>query len=503
MSAPEHHREDRRHGQWSAWAVPALAAIPLIAVSQSGAHYDDEGFHLLASSLVIAGKIPYRDFFYQHPPLFPYLYAGWMQIAGETWRSAHLLSAILSLGTLWMVARDLVHLYIDSRVSAAAFAFLLLALNPQFVWLGTVGHPYALCMFFSVLAYCFVVRGVRNTSCAETFCGGVAAGASVLASFLAVPLIPIMSIWILFQQAPGRRAALFAWFLAGAGAWLLPLAWFLVQAPTPVLFDLVEYHLHYRGPDYRSPPSGAFVSGLRQFISWARSWEQLAGSLLAMFGIWSLIFGASLDSKHRTELALAASLAGGLALFICMPYPTFSYYFVVLTPFACLVSYHGLAGVAHGGLKLRQWAIPLVLGTAIVIGNVLKPANRTSDAVWGTMSLWSEVERIAEVINRGVPRDAAVYASEAVYFSARRQPPRGMENSFGSELRISTELAASLNVALDPQVDEWIRSGRFAAVALEAADPRVRSIMEQRSRVGYAAIETQSSIVYFFPELPR
>lgn len=460
---------------WHAWAIICVGAIAIVALSQSGTSYGDEGFHLLAASLVGAGKIPYRDFFYQHPPLFPYLYAGWMQIAGESWRSAHLFSALLTVGTVWMVATYLLSRYPSSRASAAAFAFLLLCLNLQFVWLGTVGHPYALCMVLSVLAFRLVIHGIRQASTSVTFLAGVAAGGSVLSSFLLAPIVPIVSIWILFQKVPGGRAAPFAWFLGGAAVSLLPLAWFFVQAPQPVLFELVEYHLYYRGGNYRAPASAAFVSGLRLLVTWARSWEGLAATLLALVGFWYLIFRLTRQHMHRAELALAAALAGGLALFICTPYPSFSYYFVVVTPFLCILSYHGVTALAQARWTFRQSAFGLCLCAAVLTATAIRPAYRVEGSVWGLPAVWNDNDAIAAAINRLTPSDAPVHAPEEIQFAARRVPHPGLENSFAAELDVSPGLITALNIVPQSQIDERIREGWYAALWMDDGDSQIQS----------------------------
>jgi len=469
-----------RRMPWQAWAIISIGAIAIVALSQSGVSYGDEGFHLLAASLVGAGKVPYRDFFYQHPPLFPYLYAGWMYIAGATWRSAHLFSALLTIGTVSLVATYLASRFTASRVAAAVFTFLLLCLNPQFVWLGTVGHPYALCMFLGVLAFRLVIHGNEHGNRSVAFLAGLAAGGSVLSSFLLIPILPIVSIWILFQQGSRRRTAQIAWFVAGAAVWSVPLAWFFVQAPQPMLFELVEYHLYYRGPTYRIPPSDAFFSGLRQLIGWARSWDGLAATLLGLVGFWFLLFRRIQKPMHRAELALAAALTGGVALFVSTPYPAFSYYFVVITPFLCILAYHGIAALARARWTFRQSAFALCLCAAVLTTTAVRPTYRVDESVWGLPAVWDAHGAIAAAINRVTPPDAPVYAPEGILFAARRLPHPGLENSFAGELDVASGLIASLNFVPQSRIEERIRQGWFAAVWMDANDPLINSLTLSR-----------------------
>ena len=103
-------------------AIVLTASLVLIAYSQTIAYYKDEGFDLLAAQLVVAGKKPYLDFFYQHTPLFTYLTAGWMRLFGEGWRSAHALSALFVSGSVVVAAGYMWSRLGDRRPGARALA---------------------------------------------------------------------------------------------------------------------------------------------------------------------------------------------------------------------------------------------------------------------------------------------------------------------------------------------------------------------------------------------
>src|SRR6476619_5427271 len=77
-----------------------VVSAALIIQSQFYAYVGDETFHLLAAKLISAGRKPYADFFYQHPPLFVYLVAGMFRITGPEWRAVHLFSALSVIGAI-------------------------------------------------------------------------------------------------------------------------------------------------------------------------------------------------------------------------------------------------------------------------------------------------------------------------------------------------------------------------------------------------------------------
>src|ERR1035441_4157694 len=89
--------------------VALLLGTAFITVSRVRLIDGDEGFYLLAAKLVFQGKVLYSDFLYTQMPLLPFAYGSWMRIAGDTWNSARLLSAIFAtvLGCLlyWHVTR--------------------------------------------------------------------------------------------------------------------------------------------------------------------------------------------------------------------------------------------------------------------------------------------------------------------------------------------------------------------------------------------------------------
>jgi hypothetical protein len=457
---------------WQVQAVLFVAAIELVVYSQTVSFYNDEGFHLLAAWLVGDGKVPYRDFFYQHPPLFPFLYGAWMRLAGETWRSAHLLSAILTAATIWLVTSYVVSRQSVARTTLGILAALMFCSNRQLVLLGTVGHPYALCMLLSVLAFRLIVRGIETDARRLTWLAGVAAGGGVLSSFLIGPILPVLALWVLLQKRSAHRWAQLASFVAGSALWLVPLAWFFGQAPRATVFDLLEYHTFYRGPEYRVPRFSALMDGLLTLVQWAFSWERLLVTLLALMGIWLLVWRRTGERAQRAELGLAAGIAVALALFTSTPHPTFPAYFVVITPFLCILACHGVQSLEYERWTIRARARSLLLLAALLGVSVLKPASNAVHRAFGSMSYWNSMERVAEAVNGVAPHDASVYVPEAVYFVAHRLPPRGLENRYAPALHLPSSLAASLNIVPQSQIDEWVRTGLFAAVWIEADELR-------------------------------
>ena len=132
----------------------------------------DEGFYLLASRLVVQGKVPYRDFFYTQAPLLPYVYGLWIKCFGVSWISGRTLSALLTtaLGVL---------LYVDvcqvTRKWIAGLAAVLLFLSSSLIY-----GSYPIAKTYSLAALCLYAAYVLVSRISASSSGWMIATAGVL-----------------------------------------------------------------------------------------------------------------------------------------------------------------------------------------------------------------------------------------------------------------------------------------------------------------------------------
>jgi Dolichyl-phosphate-mannose-protein mannosyltransferase len=139
------------------WSLPAslvIQAILFAAVAYWRLIDTDEGLYLLASKLVAHGKRPYFDFFYQQMPALPYVYAVWSKVAGLSWISGRMLSALFSVALGGLLYRHIERLY--SRKTFACLGVLLYALNNLVIGWHPVVKTYALSNLFLFCAYIFL-----------------------------------------------------------------------------------------------------------------------------------------------------------------------------------------------------------------------------------------------------------------------------------------------------------------------------------------------------------
>jgi hypothetical protein len=116
-------------------AAAAMLFAGLLLYSQTRAFSWDEGFHLLAAQLILAGKRPYLDFCFPQTPLNAYLTAGWMRLFGDTWRAVHVLAAVWVAAAAFLTA-DFVRSRFpvpDWRLAGALAALVAVGMNSQVV----------------------------------------------------------------------------------------------------------------------------------------------------------------------------------------------------------------------------------------------------------------------------------------------------------------------------------------------------------------------------------
>src|SRR5437016_4513556 len=106
--------------------VVLLLTVGLVLYSQVFAFVWDEGYHVLAAQLIARGKRPYLDFCFPQTPLNAYWNAALLRVFGDTWRVIHGGAALLTGGTIMLIA-DYVYFRFPVRQwrSAAALAAAL------------------------------------------------------------------------------------------------------------------------------------------------------------------------------------------------------------------------------------------------------------------------------------------------------------------------------------------------------------------------------------------
>jgi 4-amino-4-deoxy-L-arabinose transferase-like glycosyltransferase len=452
------------------FAVVAVLCLGLLAYSQIAAYYADEGFELVAAQLVLAGKTPYLDFFYQHTPLYAYLAAAWMRLLGNGWRSVHLLSTLATAGAIFLAVEFVRTRFPEPRwrTTAAVAVALLISLQPIVLQFGTISQAYGICLLLTVAAFRLTVAAAEQGRpvllCGAGFCTAAAAGASLIS----IPVAPVLFVWLLRRRPAGSRTAAGAWFLAGALIPLLPVAWTAARAPSQMFFDVVTYHRLFRQRGFDRLQNVDVLGG------WLNS---APGVLLALLGLLGLLYArgrSGWQGAWRHELTLCAWLAAALLVSSAAVQPSWEQYLILAIPFAAVLASVGVCAIGASDLTAPRQRIWLVaLATAPFF---FYPFQVARWLFHGNRTPWIELQDVVRQIHLVTPENGLVWASEVEYAAASLIPPSGLENHFAFRVSAPAAQAESLHIVTKQQVDDWLRQGRFDTACNCQGPERIASL---------------------------
>ena len=526
------------------WIVAACIVAVFLTYSQLYAYVGDEPFHLLAAQLIRAGKRPYLDFFYQHPPLHAYLTAGLFHLS-ETWRISHAFSALeVSLAAVLagLYARDL---FVEerARLMAGVLTMIFFAANCYALIFATTGLPYGFCLLCSIGALFFSRPDGHRLS---VFASGLFAGAAAASNLLTLPVLAIVFARVLIRD----RRLVFV-FIAGTAVAFTPLLVLYAQGPNQVVFNLVGYHLVDR-------PSLGWRFNVRQVIGWFWSVQGATLTVLAILanwlrrGSWERGLPARQspavvdDETRRSEAVRWCSLTAlALIALIASAKTTSSFYLLLTLPFLAVLAATGAVELTHRAWSRRaapycspgrqpgvfvakgqeprrgdrgQSLSPLQgsIGEGAAATPGIRPGLQSAAAarLWaqairmrsqavivliavmylaglsGMKYVWRwqapyddhrDVEMIARELEACTMGRGNYYSSEAIFFAAHRLPPPGLENRFNPHSK----------------ADELLRDGKFEAVCIGTTNPRVQEfkLLERYARIKTISLDGYSMYV--------
>jgi len=460
--------------------IPAAAflglTIWLLVYSQTIAFTWDEGFHLLAAQLILAGKRPYLDFCFPQSPLNAWWNAGWMRVFGQSWRVAQALAALATAGAAWL-AGDFVYRRLGVpgwRAAAAVTAGLLLGLNELAVRYGTVAQAYGICLLLMVAAFRAAILTPERRGWRWAAAAGLSVGAAAGCSMLSAVGGPALLVWIPWYSRQGNRWAKAAAFVAGAAIPFAPVAWLFAKGPHQTWFNLIQYQALYRRYDW----GGTASHDLVELSGWLDSSQAVLLCLLAAAGLWYLR-GGEWSPEQRNEFRLCGWLAVTMGMAIAFARPTFMRYFVMVTPFLAMPA---AAGFAEAMVRLRggperAWLPTLAL--AVLTGMGLARAIYDNSDVYR----WRDLEKVAAKVRQVTPPGSRLYGEEEFYFLLHRDPPEGIEFVYARALKLPAAEAAQLHITPQTEFDRQVKAGEFdTVVACEDPDALKRMDLKTRFR---------------------
>ena len=461
---PEASRTARRELVWLCAACGFVMAL-LMIYAQTFAYTGDEGFHMVAAQMILAGKRPYLDFCFPQTPLEAYWNAAWMRLFGQSWRLIHAVSAVLTAAGVALMADYVFRRFParEWRVGAAVAVAAMVGLNTQVLAYGTVGQAYALLFFTGVAAFRMAAAAVGRRKLRWAAGAGLAAGAGAASSLLAALIGPVLLVWIFLRNRAGNRSAKAAAFLAAFAVPFLPVVWLFAQSPRVVWFNLAGYHLSYRAVYWPDP----VPHDLEVLTAWTNDPIALLTGLLAIAGVVFLSKRSGWLPEIRSEFYLCGWLALAVSAELAFGHPTFQRYFMVMTPFAAVPAVAGLFAIGSRVFEPRRPMWP-VLVIAAIAGSVCARFIYERKDVY----TWMDQEDMARKVKQVTPPGAPIFADGIIHFLTRSRPLAGMEFDYSHKLNLPPAQLAALHIMPEAEMKRLAAQGRFAA-ALSCDDDEI------------------------------
>ncbi len=319
------------------WIVFAAAAVLFLAIKMGAVGYSasDENTYYKMGELVARGETPYVDFFFAHPPLQVYMYAGVFKFFGFNLGILKFLSAAAAV-----IAAFFVFLVLNEKSDFAAIFGTLLFFFTHATLLFTgfpTGTEFA--MMFSAAGFYFFYKRIGLAS-------GILFGLGALSGLLALVPAVICCVWLL-----PRSFEEFKRFIAGFASvfGVVSLA-FIIVSKGGYIAQVFAYNL--------LKPSGVLDTGAVISRLLYNNWLLLAAAATAVFAGW----------KPRFSVLVPASIVAAYAAAFVSMNAIFDYYSLAAVPFLAILAGEGLVGVVEFSRLRKASAYGIILAVIAAVG---------------------------------------------------------------------------------------------------------------------------------------
>lgn len=434
-------------------ALAALARLAQLDVTRlTGASYD-EGVYATSARLFLHGIVPYRDYFFGHPPVGAFVFSPAMLLDSTAWGGPASFAAARQLSLDYGLISVVLVFAIGYRLAGlwgATAASLVWSLDPRAIVSSTrigLDGPMVMLSFAAILAYLAVHPALapqaspRRQMIGVALAGGLAA-LSALTKAVGVTLLIAIILDLAWQRLrpgaePRRRfARQFGSVLLGAGAVssiaLLP---FVIAAPGELLRQAVFFQL------LRPREAHTLMDRIWTLAERPEQWPIL---VVAALGLAVLIISIALPSTFQVKrrehdgyhfarpvmagwsLVLIWAVANAL-VFASTPRVEAHYRLHLLAALTLIAAGVGLIplwleSAPRLSAQLRRWEVPTLI---LVLGAVVAQQAPSWIRTTGGSGV-TTYGRLSHYINQTVPPEARLLVLDArVTFIAGREPNRG------------------------------------------------------------------------------
>ncbi|MFP5320158.1 MAG: glycosyltransferase 87 family protein [Acidimicrobiia bacterium] len=417
----------RGRGRGPLWALAVVAAAgaalrvaPILAYGRYGSRPDyDDGVNFAAATLLTGGTLPYRDFFYAHPPggllaLAPFgLLGRWMD-PGRAFTVAGLAVVAVAALTTFLLGRLCWRTWGPAAGLVAAAAY---AVHPEVVVAErtTFMEPV---LNLACIGLATLWLDQPTPSRRRALAAGALAGAAVTLKLWGVPWV-VAALVAVPRDSDDRRAALARFSAAAAGVVALVTLPFALPALGGFVDGVLRFHL-WRPPDGTLSVSGR-VHELLGFVpdNWrVRDGRHAGTALLAVGGAAVAAWRARRAAARPERFFLAAFVLVAAVFLSGRSYYTHYNAHLGLAESALAGTFAGALWDVAGRLPVVRRAAQAVLAALLLVAPWLSLREAREDARMRS----PELVDLGSAV-RALPADACVLPFEPTWgFAGGRLP---------------------------------------------------------------------------------
>ena len=357
-----------------------LAALFLLIGTKSSPLYPmndwvDVNVYMTLGRGILHGRVPHRDLFEQKGPVFLFVHALLAFFFRKGYFGIYLLE-VICMGLFLYFSGKICSLYVKNRIAPWAVMLFLGTAVPVSPAFSQGGGLEELFLFaFSASLY-YVLRALRNgrlLSAKESVIIGILAGAAFWSKYTFCGFFAALAVSVVIWYASmGKWSDILktaGFMLAGLGAVSLPVFGdFAVNGALGDLFDV--YFVRNMTSYARTEKSAQEYIRTAFRLTFSRNkkhynWLLWPGAAFLLVGFFR---------RFRESLTVLLCFSG-LIITTYMSSPGYSYYGLVLAPFAvfglCAIAAAAEAGARAAGLKLKNLTVPksarLLLAAGLII----------------------------------------------------------------------------------------------------------------------------------------
>lgn len=332
------------------WVVFIAAAIIFLGLKISMIEYSasDENTYYKMGQLASEGRMPYKDFFFAHPPLQIYLYAAVFMLFGFNLAILKMLSAGAAVIAAVFVFKTLKE---KSEIAAATGTLLFFFTHAILLFTSYPTGTEFVMMFSAAGFYYFYKK--------RSMASGIMFGLGTITGLLALMPAAAISAWLLL-----RNIREFIRFMKGFLIIAVPVnAFFLVMSEGAYFTQTITYNL--------LKPEGVLDAGSVISRVIMRNWLLLAAALTSVFAAKKLSRGVFVPAIIVTLYA---------ALFFYMN-TVFDYYFLNMAPYLAILAGLGITGFVNR-FKLRKAVAYGAIMIVVIFASYSSYANVAADSTY-------------------------------------------------------------------------------------------------------------------------